>query len=1297
MKNCFKALVVGKGDFMRDVPQLSRILVFSLLSFWGNIKAYSQFQKPDVNMPSPNAASLGLYGEVPVSLYTGTPNIEIPVYTLQEGKIKIPISLSYHASGVRVNQHPGWVGLNWNLNAGGAITRVVKGAEDEFQPTTNPTSNTNAYYMYGYSQLNSTNWNTMTYSKDTEPDEFTFNFAGYSGKFYYDHNGQWKTKCDAPVRINLLTPVMLATPTDLQLKSGIGKDQANYFAGFEITTPEGITYTFGGTTNAIEYTKPFFKQRESFWVANTWYLTKIKTPQGQEVNFNYQVFSGTDGKFICSLSPSVYYKQRTGDAATCPTTAIPINQTPLYNGSLIRPCYLLSITSASTSIFFDVSNSNEMRYEQRICNENIARLVPTTESDAPSKYNLYLSHLFPNSESGETQMGTDSNPFNRMQWKKLERIRVSGGGGPAANVSFVFDENQSKRLLLKRVKYNDLTPNSMCSNNYDLSYYEDYTLPGYLDTGDQTDHWGFFSKNSFNLKTLEPSYVSTFASHKEASSDINVLRSGLLSKIVYPTGGYTELEYEPHTFSKYLNVDQATGNTTLTLNSSNLRIGGVRIKKLTISDNDRINTKNYTYTENAGVSSGISAGIHSYQQIFSGAFKYYSTIPTFPWGSKPTPDTYFTDIITSYQNILPMGVNAFGNPIGYKTVTETNADLSYTVYQYTNYETNYPNAADKTKHMDESIPISSRIYTQAGVYDPRIDLSFERGQLISQESYSASQKLTYKKTLTYKRLSTDFVRMVLNSVQPCGTGVAYGSLPYKGYTYCFRPETETVNQYDQVDATKFTTDVTDYLAYNVLGMPIQIRTTRNGKSTTVFNKYAIDFTFPEVNCQTQLTNCYTQFNCGSDQGCQTYCQQLINSSCINGLAKNADAQALFDLQQMGATSTLIEQFNVNNDGTDNTQKVVDGFINLYRSTYTKNTNAYNTQIYQTLQYVPTILKTLLPSGTTYDSSIYFKPSSVIYNFNNTFQFGLDKDPKFLKNVIEFSNYTTLGEPMQFKGVDGVWNKFTWGTGAETGKLKSKTIGDGTSLAQTTNFSYSNPLVGVSQITDPNNFATKYEYDGFNRLKVVRDYSNNLIKSYSYNLKNSSPFSLTIINIGQSQVRTMPGSNVPMSAWGSNFVTVDAGPDLDNSTQSNPSIFYTNNSNKGAPRFWTIYVGPCNLGTSGAIGYDMLLSQPETGAVQSFNTIENNAAYLMYANSDNFTTLYAQNHPTYGFTTATGSNPTNLYDSGLPKGLYKLVIRYWSQKGTGAWPSIRTPLGVVLAIKEYWFRIQSQQGIGQGPP
>ncbi|HAK80869.1 MAG TPA: hypothetical protein DCM71_29170, partial [Runella sp.] len=188
------------------------------------------------------------------------------------------------------------------------------------------------------------------------------------------------------------------------------------------------------------------------------------------------------------------------------------------------------------------------------------------------------------------------------------------------------------------------------------------------------------------------------------------------------------------------------------------------------------------------------------------------------------------------------------------------------------------------------------------------------------------------------------------------------------------------------------------------------------------------------------------------------------------------------------------------------------------------------------------------------------------------------------------------------------------------------------------------------------------------------------------------FVVTLINIGESKSAVKSAND--KSLWTSQFITRDGGPELEQSTQVNPTLFYVENANKMAPRYWTINVEACGLSTDGSLTFDMLAT-PEMGVIRSFNTHENNAPYFMYANREGWTELYGQNHPAYGFYQDNGAGG-NVYDTGLPKGLYKLGIRYWDMKGWGSiYPSTRQPQGNVLAYQEYWFRIQSRDGVGVG--
>lgn len=80
------------------------IVVFILLIYTGVLFViYPQQQNKTaispVIPPSPDAASLGKYGNIPVGLYTGISEINIPLYVIKTKRLEVPISVSYHAIG----------------------------------------------------------------------------------------------------------------------------------------------------------------------------------------------------------------------------------------------------------------------------------------------------------------------------------------------------------------------------------------------------------------------------------------------------------------------------------------------------------------------------------------------------------------------------------------------------------------------------------------------------------------------------------------------------------------------------------------------------------------------------------------------------------------------------------------------------------------------------------------------------------------------------------------------------------------------------------------------------------------------------------------------------------------------------------------------------------------------------------------------------------------------------------------------------------------------------------------------
>jgi len=66
-----------------------------------------------------------------VDMFRGIVTSSIPIYTFIGREYNLPISLAYSSSGIKVDQLAGTVGLGWNLNVGGRITRVVNRIPDD--------------------------------------------------------------------------------------------------------------------------------------------------------------------------------------------------------------------------------------------------------------------------------------------------------------------------------------------------------------------------------------------------------------------------------------------------------------------------------------------------------------------------------------------------------------------------------------------------------------------------------------------------------------------------------------------------------------------------------------------------------------------------------------------------------------------------------------------------------------------------------------------------------------------------------------------------------------------------------------------------------------------------------------------------------------------------------------------------------------------------------------------------------------------------------------------------------------
>ena len=93
--------------------------------------SYIKFLITKIIPPSPISETFTKYGDYPVDLSRGLVNISVPLYEIKVADINVPVTLSYHASGIKFTDEDFPCGLGWSLNVGGRISRTIRGAEDE--------------------------------------------------------------------------------------------------------------------------------------------------------------------------------------------------------------------------------------------------------------------------------------------------------------------------------------------------------------------------------------------------------------------------------------------------------------------------------------------------------------------------------------------------------------------------------------------------------------------------------------------------------------------------------------------------------------------------------------------------------------------------------------------------------------------------------------------------------------------------------------------------------------------------------------------------------------------------------------------------------------------------------------------------------------------------------------------------------------------------------------------------------------------------------------------------------------
>ena len=436
-----------------------------------------------VTVPSPVAASLGKFGDVPVSLYTGTPDISIPLFTAKGRTLDLPILLKYHAGGVRVEEIASWVGLGWSLEAGGAITRTVRGLVDE---------SATGYYHTGHNFWTAGNWPNPPFDLlrqisngyvDGDPDQFFFSFAGRSGQFVMG-----PTSASPAIKDYRAIPYQ-----KLRI------EHSPSFEQWVITAEDGTKYTFAARETSTDWSTVSPATDLGSHVGEThtsaWHLTEIRAPGGDVITFFYS-------PYVVTHRQGSYRELFTNVVSNPPTEACVPSQADAINEYNIEVQRLDSIKTAAHTVKFTVGAALR-----------VDALSPTSAQQEP----------------------------------RLDRITVTTPTGAVLRVfQLEHDYFSGNRLRLKNMYEQDRNGASLPPYSFT---YDAQTLPPR--TSYAQDHWGYYNgkSNSTPIPTVvgPGGFVYPGA---DRTPDPAFTKVASLTRITYPTGGYSEFIYEANDYGR---------------------------------------------------------------------------------------------------------------------------------------------------------------------------------------------------------------------------------------------------------------------------------------------------------------------------------------------------------------------------------------------------------------------------------------------------------------------------------------------------------------------------------------------------------------------------------------------------------------------------------------------------------------------------------------------------------------------------------------------------------------------------
>lgn len=453
---------------------------------------------------APTSNNLMKFEEVPVSYYTGIPDINIPLFTIptKSKDVSMNIQLKYHPLNAKPQDKSGETGLGWSLLAGGTIARTVRGGNaDEKTRIIEPLAPIKQKYGIYNHTYNPTykiltndptfDFNQYTFDAfkgkfDTEYDLYQYNFMNYTGRFYVIKNPNGTLKVEKLDKNNL----------DI-VCSGTGDTIIN----FTITDEKGIKYVFTAKETAskeiqnvkIGILPQFADVNSTIEIGNfytSFHLVNIRNQNNENlVTFEYD---------LQSLVSETNFQTTTRTPHD-----VSYYNPPDANGNINHPNGSLPGSLERQTI----ESTTQTKLLTRILVQDIAELIFNYDSKQENNIFGSGSHKLKSIQSKIINQNQDLEKYN------FEYATSSVNFKQNSYTSTILN-----KLLLKKVIKTINNQNF----EYTLSYNENSSLL-------EKDKWGYFKVDGISLN--------------------NEITTDVLKSIIYPTKGKVMFNFEENEYS----------------------------------------------------------------------------------------------------------------------------------------------------------------------------------------------------------------------------------------------------------------------------------------------------------------------------------------------------------------------------------------------------------------------------------------------------------------------------------------------------------------------------------------------------------------------------------------------------------------------------------------------------------------------------------------------------------------------------------------------------------------------------